>query len=431
MRLLPARSIASCSKAAAWLPHSKGFDILAFLLLVFLCAPVLAQQDFKWSWEDKKGEPSTTGNGPRTTDPKTGPDKDFRWSWEKGDPGAGVKPPVTPPAVSPPRGQDTQPKPAPVKPGGISASAYNELLADNLELRRKAEAAELAGQKAKREEARLKRDAADMERRLTQMVARIKALQQQKGADPSGDLDKVMQLEAELTAARQEKTGLQKQIEALGLQIAAARAEGARAAADQGPTMAPGSDLLRDLERENRTLKNKLVDVETARQKLERGLKRLAQENTDEKRRRARLEGQLAQAKADTRRYQRAAKTLQKEIPRLKKRLGEEKRAAPRTRLDPSRKLTATSKEQRDMHYNMGILLQQEGRHKEAEKEYLRAMRIDPSDAEVHYNLGVLYDDNLDNDSRAAVHYRVYLRIKPSAEDSAQVQEWLAAIEGE
>ena len=395
----------------------RRFLCLLSTVLCLLALPALAQQDFKWSWEGKTNTPPSTSDlRPSTSSP------DFRWSWEKNEPGAGVRPPPV----------SAQPRPGatPAAPGGVPASAYNELLTDNLALRKKVDEAELARQGAERETAKLKRDMADLETRMAEMVTRIKTLQQQSGP-PSGDLDRVMQLEAELAAATQAQANLQAQVKELRQRVVEAAADGARAAADQAPGMAPGADLLRDLERENRVLKNKLVDVETARQGLQREQERQEAETADMKRQRDRMASQLAQARAETRRYQRAAKTLQKEIPRLKQELAEQDRTGPRTRLDPSRKLTATSKEQRDMHYNMGVLLQQEGRFKEAEKEYLRAMRIDPSDGEVHYNLGVLYDDNLDNDSRAAVHYRVYLRLKPSAEDTAQVREWLAAIEGE
>jgi len=388
--------------------------------LLSTCPSAIAQKDFKWSWEGKGKTNGAPARVPPSDAKRPGvSDGDFRWSWEKGKTGTGLKPP----GGTPSKGTSTA--------GGVSSSAYNELLADNLELRKKLEKADTARRAADRDKTKLERNVRDLEQRLTTMVAKIKQLQQAGNTGSGEDLDKVVQLETRLAAAKRDKGKLQKDLDAARKEAADARAAAARAATAGGSSVAPGSDLLREMERENRLLKSKMVDIETARQELERARERLEQEKRNEKRQRERVQSQLSQAKAETRKYQRACKALQKEIPRLKERLGETGRAGPRTRLDPDRKLTATTKEQRDMHYNMGVLFQQEGRFKDAEKEYLRAMRIDPSDPDVHYNLGVLYDDSLDSDSRAAVHYKVYLRLKPSAADAKQVREWLTDIEGE
>ena len=65
----------------------------------------------------------------------------------------------------------------------------------------------------------------------------------------------------------------------------------------------------------------------------------------------------------------------------------------------------------------------------EAEQEYLKALRIDPTDAFCHYNLGILYDDELGSKRRAAMHYRRYLLLAPYSPDVDHGQEWLNRLE--
>jgi len=81
------------------------------------------------------------------------------------------------------------------------------------------------------------------------------------------------------------------------------------------------------------------------------------------------------------------------------------------------------------MHYNMAVVYAKEGRFEEAEKEYLRALRIDPNDPAAHYNLAILYDDELDRKRRAVMHYRKYIQLNPTAPDADQVKQWIMQLE--
>ena len=91
--------------------------------------------------------------------------------------------------------------------------------------------------------------------------------------------------------------------------------------------------------------------------------------------------------------------------------------------------MQVNNSEKRDMHYNMAVVYAKEHRFKDAEIEYLKALRLDPTDAAVHYNLGILYDDELDEKLKASVHYRKYLRLAPHAPDVNDVRGWLLAID--
>jgi len=77
----------------------------------------------------------------------------------------------------------------------------------------------------------------------------------------------------------------------------------------------------------------------------------------------------------------------------------------------------------------MASVYARDGKFAEAENEYLQALRIDPTDADVHYNLGILYDDEMKQPEKAMVHYRRYLQLNPHGPDADQIRNWLMRIE--
>ena len=56
---------------------------------------------------------------------------------------------------------------------------------------------------------------------------------------------------------------------------------------------------------------------------------------------------------------------------------------------------------------------------------------MNPDDSGVHYNLGILYDDKLNNEPRAIKHYKKFLELVPMGEDSARVRQWILKAEEE
>jgi tetratricopeptide (TPR) repeat protein len=56
---------------------------------------------------------------------------------------------------------------------------------------------------------------------------------------------------------------------------------------------------------------------------------------------------------------------------------------------------------------------------------YQRSLKLRPDAADVHYNLGILYDQELKDTRKAIRHYSEYLRLCPFAADSDQVRAWL------
>jgi len=81
-------------------------------------------------------------------------------------------------------------------------------------------------------------------------------------------------------------------------------------------------------------------------------------------------------------------------------------------------------------HYNLAVMYDRQRMFAAAEKEYRTCLEINPHDAYVHYNLGILYDDKLSEPQKALEHYRRFLELHPQGEDAEKVREWMAALAG-
>lgn len=88
-------------------------------------------------------------------------------------------------------------------------------------------------------------------------------------------------------------------------------------------------------------------------------------------------------------------------------------------------------REKLKMHYNLAVYYDSAGLYEEAEREYLKAVSIDPADADVHYNLGILYDDALNDNSKAIYHYKRFLQLRPKASGSDKVKAWILRAESD
>jgi len=57
--------------------------------------------------------------------------------------------------------------------------------------------------------------------------------------------------------------------------------------------------------------------------------------------------------------------------------------------------------------------------------EYEKALEAVPDDADVHYNLAILYDEYLLDKKKAIKHYQAYLEFCPDARDAVKVSYWI------
>jgi tetratricopeptide (TPR) repeat protein len=80
-------------------------------------------------------------------------------------------------------------------------------------------------------------------------------------------------------------------------------------------------------------------------------------------------------------------------------------------------------------NYNMGCVYRAAKRYRQAEEEFLKVLDVDPDDAGTHYNLGVLYDDDLHEPAKARIHYERFLELAPGDRDAPMVREWLSGLE--
>ena len=225
-------------------------------------------------------------------------------------------------------------------------------------------------------------------------------------------------------------------------------------------TVKPGSDLFVSLESENAELRAKLTDEETEKQKVLKQLRDVESEveAKDD------LEAQMASAAGESDKHKMVIRKLLERVPQLEEDLAatqsrerekdaelsqrEREMRALKTELDRREHRLKKAERvalllarahtevqlvdntrQRDMHYNMGVVFANRGQFKEAEREYLRALRQDPTDADSHYNVAVLYDQSLKEYRKAVSHYRRYLKLRPDAPDSNEVRTWIAAAE--
>lgn len=91
----------------------------------------------------------------------------------------------------------------------------------------------------------------------------------------------------------------------------------------------------------------------------------------------------------------------------------------------------SAKKEDAKFYYNTALECQQTGDYKEALNNYEKALELDPLDPDIHYNIAILYDENLGENNKAAYHYRKYLELNPGAEDKSTVIHWIDEAERE
>lgn len=78
--------------------------------------------------------------------------------------------------------------------------------------------------------------------------------------------------------------------------------------------------------------------------------------------------------------------------------------------------------------YNqLGMLYRRHGRLDEAQFIYEEALRRDPDNSNIHWNLGILYDRYLSNPPRALQHYQRYRQLTGS--DDPRLLAWIAGLE--
>ena len=82
-----------------------------------------------------------------------------------------------------------------------------------------------------------------------------------------------------------------------------------------------------------------------------------------------------------------------------------------------------------DIHYNLAILYLKTVDYWDASRELMQAVRINPRDEDAWYNLAILYEIFLSNKKLAISSYRKYLKLDPKAKDRGLVKGWIRLLE--
>jgi tetratricopeptide (TPR) repeat protein len=88
----------------------------------------------------------------------------------------------------------------------------------------------------------------------------------------------------------------------------------------------------------------------------------------------------------------------------------------------------SSQKERLALVYNLGCIYKAAKQYKKAETEFLKALDLSPDDSSVHYNLGILYDDNLNDAKKARKHYKRFLELAPNDKDASNVVQWMKEL---
>lgn len=424
----------------------------AVFSILVLNAFFSSAQEFDWTWKSADQEAGTETSAEQGATAAAGSSADvpvsqldtnggFGWSWSEGQGDA----PVSDGAVSAVERADA----AAVR----SDEAYQKLLKENLELRRKMAEALKDEELARKENERLAGEISDMEKNLAESVSMIQGLKTSR--DTALTAEQVSELQVRLAGAEKARDEMAAELDRLR------RMRDSSAVAASGKAgVAEGSDLFKEKEKENDLLKKRLIEIETERRKLAedaetaRKAAEKAAAERDELSEKAlaaarqgaeykkivdklpQIEDQVNTLKSDVqtkdeklsvREQQLAALTV--ELERREHRLAKAQKMTELLERARTEVQQADNREKLNMHYNMAVIYAKEGRLRDAEDEYLKALRIDPSDADIHYNLGILYDQDLKRADKAVIHYKRYLTLRPNAADADQVKSWILDLE--
>ncbi|MCD6583063.1 MAG: tetratricopeptide repeat protein [Candidatus Omnitrophica bacterium] len=84
-----------------------------------------------------------------------------------------------------------------------------------------------------------------------------------------------------------------------------------------------------------------------------------------------------------------------------------------------------------DLYYNLGVIYLKKADYLSAAEEFKRAILLDPSDADAYYNLGVIYENFLNDKEKAISHYQSYLKLCTSEEEKREIKRWIERLRRE
>jgi tetratricopeptide (TPR) repeat protein len=344
-----------------------------------------------------------------------------------------------------------------VSGGRIDSGTYQRVVDENLELRKEQARLEVEAGELRRKNAALLLDVQDLERKRDQLTVLISQLKTPE------------ETRSEMARLQSEKLVLVREIERLrqALMATAAPPSSNVPPPVAAPAPATGSDLFLKIEKENADLRLELARVResalnesvgrtvattneailkvavgdltaqvkqartelAALQKREAGLKKAldtqARKTFEAEKKVSGQEAGVGDLKSQISDLKSQNAALKSQISNLKSEI---------SNLKPASAPPNNSATQQLNNSVPALLLAAEKelaarRLKEAEALYLKALKLEPRNPRVSYNLGVLYGDYLKDPGQAAKYYRRYLELAPRAPDAGNVRSWILELD--
>ncbi|OGX18085.1 MAG: hypothetical protein A3K83_03075 [Omnitrophica WOR_2 bacterium RBG_13_44_8b] len=87
------------------------------------------------------------------------------------------------------------------------------------------------------------------------------------------------------------------------------------------------------------------------------------------------------------------------------------------------------AKENSILHYNLGVCFTQAQDFNKAVLEFEKVLKLNPNDSETHYNLGVIYAEQIQNSAKAIEHFKKYLTLSPQDVDADRARRYIMTHE--
>jgi tetratricopeptide (TPR) repeat protein len=338
-----------------------------------------------------------------------------------------------------------------VAAGQIDSATYQRVVEENLDLRKEQARLNVEEGTLRRKNAALLLDVQDLERKRDQLTVLVSQL---KTPDET---------RVEITRLQSEKLVLVREIERLRQALTAVDVPHSPNLPAPVAAPASGSDLFRKIEKENADLR---IEVARARESaLNESVGRavVSKNETSLKEQVVELSGRVKQTQSDLEILQKREAAYKKAIEEQAKRafVAEKKAEDLKSEmLGVKREMSGVKSEAAGVKRELaeikrktevpvsgrgiqagsdgpgvGVLMTAAGRLLaanrigEAEKLYLKALKQEPDNPLVCYNMGILYGDYLKNSGKAIKYYRRYLDLSPKAPDAAIVRTWIADLE--
>lgn len=334
-----------------------------------------------------------------------------------------------------------------VAAGPIDSATYQRVVEENLDLRKEQARLDVEAGTLRRKNAALLLDVQDLERKrdqLTVLVSQLKTPEETR---------------VEITRLQSEKLVLVREIERLRQALAAVDVPHSPNLPAPVAAPASGSDLFRKIEKENADLR---IEVARARESaLNESVGRavVSKNETSLKEQVVELSARVKQTQSDLEILQKREAAYKKAIEEQAKRafvalsVKSEALSVKRELTDVKREMAEAKSELAEIKrktevpvgggeiqggrndQSVGVLMTAAGRLLaekrigEAEKLYLKALKQEPNNPLVCYNMGILYGDYLKNSGKAIKYYRRYLDLSPRASDAAIVRTWITDLE--